>query len=838
MIASFTTNAVRRSQRVEFWRRCLSMTIGGGRLSASWRNALFALSIGAILAYGAAFAWYMLANFDLVNLLRDVNFDDSFYYFQIARNLAEGEFSTFDGGITRTNGYHPLWMLLIVPFHWAFDREAALFAIKAFEIMLVAGGIALVVTATRLTRLPWILTLAALPALFQNRNLYSGLEAAAALFMLGLLFLTLCLYARNSARWKWALATVVFALPWVRLEYAAISLAATTALCLIGWSWQDRPPHAPLGVRGRSISVIKGMVPLLAAGAGILVYGVYNQLAFGGIAPVSGASRIAWSQVEWERDSLTKNLHGFLEIDAFDNELWVALEVCAYLVLVWWFARRSHSREDWLLLAFLTSAFGLAVGHLGKFAQSVLTVDPLWGNYGWYFVPAYLMMELIVPVRLYVAIHLIRRFIGPRAPRTANILSLVGIVVGVVIQPEKGDITIPFGYVDQAVASTVREWEMTSYAGTKVMNRLIPKDSVVGSWNAGVTGYFSSVPVVNLDGLVNSYDYFHARRNGNGAAFYERFGITHFADVYSYDEWSIHPILFQGASFSEGNGAELRFNIWRRETADRSSDGANHSAAFWKRMAPHWDYEWESISVIVDGAVAQAFARDCESAKTRDQRDQPLFFSLAKEGDAGVWFPWRDFEKTDLGFCAAAFELDNRHWSRANPIKVRMLSTDAISEDGHLYLPDQVVVNFEDGFDGWFLEGEAVTNRGRHERYKGQQPISGNLGRSFLTSYHPENGDRVTGRALSPAFTAESGQYLLFLIAGGKGDGVGLRLLADGDEAVVWHGENTERFERVIHPLAEVAGQRLQLELFDEETGGWGHIMLDHVMLARRHSEE
>ena len=269
--------------------------------------------------------------------------------------------------------------------------------------------------------------------------------------MLGLLFLTLCLYARNSARWKWALATVVFALPWVRLEYAAISLAAMIALCLIKWSWQDSPPHAPLEARGRSIPVLKDMVPLLAAGAGILVYGVYNQLAFGGIVPISGASKIDWSQAKWEEEggySLTKNLHEFLQTSAFDNELRVALEICAYLALVWWFARRSRSREGWLLLVFLTSAFGLAVGHLGKFAHSVLMVHPDFGKYGWYFVPAYLMMELIVPVRLYVAIHFIRRFIGPRSPRAANMLSLGIVVVGTVIQPTKGDITIPFGYVD------------------------------------------------------------------------------------------------------------------------------------------------------------------------------------------------------------------------------------------------------------------------------------------------------------------------------------------------------------------------------------------------------
>ncbi len=155
-----------------------------------------------------------------------------------------------------------------------------------------------------------------------------------------------------------------------------------------------------------------------------------------------------------------------------------------------------------------------------------------------------------------------------------------------------------------------------------------------------------------------------------------------------------------------------------------------------------------------------------------------------------------------------------------------------------LVFDERFLGRFEDGFDGWLLEGEAVTVHDQHERYRGQQPISGNVGRAFLTSYHPDKGDRATGRALSPAFAAESDQYLIFLIAGGVGSGVGLRLLADGGEAAVWRGENTERFRRVIFPLADVAGQRLQLELFDDETGGWGHIMLDQVMLVRQQSEE
>ncbi len=141
------------------------------------------------------------------------------------------------------------------------------------------------------------------------------------------------------------------------------------------------------------------------------------------------------------------------------------------------------------------------------------------------------------------------------------------------------------------------------------------------------------------------------------------------------------------------------------------------------------------------------------------------------------------------------------------------------------------LARFEDGFDGWLTAGEAVTNHGPHERYKGQGRIAGNVG-GFLTSYHPDKGDKATGRAVSPKFTAESGQYLIFMIAGGRGDGVGVRLLADGAEVMVWRGENTERFKPFVYPLDEVARRSLQLELFDDETGSWGHIMLDHVRLA------
>ena len=201
------------------------------------REIPLALYLIGLLLGSAWFAWRLVSDldfFDLIHLFKD----DAFYYFQIARNLAEGKFSTFDGGMTLTNGYHPAWMLMLTPLYWIFDLEEALGAIKVLEIGLIAGGIALLVVAARIVRLPWIL-LAATPALLaRHGGLLEGMEAALGLFALGALFAVLSGYARNPARWKWPLAAIAFVLPWVRLEYVAVALASTGALFLFelsGW---------------------------------------------------------------------------------------------------------------------------------------------------------------------------------------------------------------------------------------------------------------------------------------------------------------------------------------------------------------------------------------------------------------------------------------------------------------------------------------------------------------------------------------------------------------------------------------------------------------------------
>lgn len=63
---------------------------------------------------------FFIIGFVLVSLTFDllflINFahDDSFFYLKIAKNISEGYGSTFDQ-ITITNGYHPLWLMILTP---------------------------------------------------------------------------------------------------------------------------------------------------------------------------------------------------------------------------------------------------------------------------------------------------------------------------------------------------------------------------------------------------------------------------------------------------------------------------------------------------------------------------------------------------------------------------------------------------------------------------------------------------------------------------------------------------------------------------------------------------
>lgn len=118
--------------------------------------------------------------------------DDAYYYFKVAQNISEGHGSTFDG-INRTNGYHPLWLLICIPI-FALARFDLILPLRV--LLLVMSGLSLG-TAILLYRLigkvfaPAIGAIAAIYWVF-NRDILTrvyqqGLETGIAAFCIVLL---------------------------------------------------------------------------------------------------------------------------------------------------------------------------------------------------------------------------------------------------------------------------------------------------------------------------------------------------------------------------------------------------------------------------------------------------------------------------------------------------------------------------------------------------------------------------------------------------------------------------------------------------------------------------
>ncbi|MBI5685945.1 MAG: hypothetical protein HZC54_12810 [Verrucomicrobia bacterium] len=154
--------------------------------------------------------------------------------------------------------------------------------------------------------------------------------------------------------------------------------------------------------------------------------------------------------------------------------------------------------------------------------------------------------------------------------------------------------------------------------------------------------------------------------------------------------------------------------------------------------------------------------------------------------------------------------------------------------------PDVVFDDFEDGTYGkWQAQGEAFGNRpARTNEFHHQQPVGGTQGKHFVDSFR-NNGpadagvsDRVVGELVSKPFTINR-SHLRFLIGGGADEtSVGLRLLVDGKTVRSAAGHNSELLASKLWDVQEFAGREAVLQIVDRSSGGWGHVLVDEIVLT------
>lgn len=143
----------------------------------------------------------------------------------------------------------------------------------------------------------------------------------------------------------------------------------------------------------------------------------------------------------------------------------------------------------------------------------------------------------------------------------------------------------------------------------------------------------------------------------------------------------------------------------------------------------------------------------------------------------------------------------------------------------------EVFEDFENGFGEWIQQGEAFGTSPVSGSLPNQMPVSGFFGSGFVNSYH--GSDNAVGRLTSPTFTIEK-RNINFLIGGGNSASTSLNLVVNGVTVRSASGTNSEALRWKGWNVSEFIGQQAHFVILDNNTGGWGHLNIDHIMFSDR----
>ena len=455
----------------------------------------------AVAALALAWRYVSLLSQPLEHLLGIVP-DDAFYYYQIARHLAAGDGSTFDG-IHPASGYHPGWMMILVPLAAALpEPEALLRGALAIELLLHAA------------------TAVALAGLFRRYTSPVVAWIGGLCWFANPLAIFLCLQGVESALYALSLVVVVRSLlgfvaaPDTEALRPHVQLGAALAFCFLarteagilaavtcgfapllrGWRPWDRRALRSTALIGTVFAV--GIAPWfawcwIATGSPWQTSGVMKALwaeqFLGGLSAGERVDRAArtlgsfWLNAPW----ISAAGSPLREINAF---AWAGMAPAAAGLLL--AARRPADRpliawSAWLLLATLLT--GTVYGFF------------YWDIQVWYRAqPAVVLFVLSYLWIIRTGESLTGRW--RRIFRAVPLLLLV--------------CSLLEAWAFYSHPAVFYPWQRGVYTSQPEFEKHVPPGEVIGCFNAGIPAFFSPRRIVNLDGLVNGavVPYYQAHR--------------------------------------------------------------------------------------------------------------------------------------------------------------------------------------------------------------------------------------------------------------------------------------------------------------------------------------
>jgi sucrose-6-phosphate hydrolase SacC (GH32 family) len=135
---------------------------------------------------------------------------------------------------------------------------------------------------------------------------------------------------------------------------------------------------------------------------------------------------------------------------------------------------------------------------------------------------------------------------------------------------------------------------------------------------------------------------------------------------------------------------------------------------------------------------------------------------------------------------------------------------------------------------GWQATGNFVGQPVSSGQLGGQSPVTKFEGGGLINTF--VGGDAAQGRLVSPSFVIGK-PYINFLIGGGShpyenGSATAVVLVVDGKVVRSATGLNSESLNWTSWDVSAWQGRTARIEVVDENTGGWGHVLADNFRAA------
>ena len=433
-------------------------------------------------------AYVALAPFERLNLY--VN-DDAYYYLFVARNWIAHGFPSFDG-VEPTNGFQPLWQLIVLPAALAGRRLVQLRLMLAaggmlFQIGVLLGTLGLFRLAGRRVALAF-LALAEFNVVLAWTFALDGMEASLQVALLGAVLWRLGRdHANGSDRvgWLGALAGL----------YGVSRLDGLAMLpCLGVYLWRRR-------VRGPRLAAF-ALLAALPAATSLLV----NELWTGDPLPVSGEVKLVANERAVE--AAGGGVVARVRLGA-PNLARAIFSVASRTVggYVYFAARLLDVPHRWISFPAGFAAIGLLCLGLARlcsrsFRPLRTALAPFAGAaamslafYTWAYPATFHLYDWYFAAELFLSLVLLAVAAAPWLGRGAGVAALASLgAVGFAGFLTNQENLAHLRPVQDAVRYVESSPDLRSRR--------------VASWDAGVVAFLLRQPVTNLDGLVNSRAFF------------------------------------------------------------------------------------------------------------------------------------------------------------------------------------------------------------------------------------------------------------------------------------------------------------------------------------------